>query len=74
MKAYYCWTIALVVFKKTLGDRAFSNAAPKIYNSLPVSIRSEENFKTFKKVPILKTRDFREAFSNITKSTYIDIQ
>ena len=30
--------------KKTLGDRAFSNASAKIWNSLPQSLQSEQNF------------------------------
>ena len=47
--------------KKTLGDRAFSNASAIVWNSLPVFIRSQENFSTFKS--LLKTHYFREAFN-----------
>ena len=48
--------------KKTLGDRAFSNAASaKIWNSLSQSLKSQQNFNTFK--TLLKTHYFREAFN-----------
>ena len=47
--------------KKTLGDRAFSNASAKIWSSLPQSLQSQQNFYTFKS--ILKTHYFREAFN-----------
>ena len=40
--------------KKTLGDRAFSNASAKIWNNLPQSLHSQQNFNTFKS--LLKTR------------------
>ena len=42
--------------KKTLGDRAFSSAAP----NLPLHIRLEDNFERFKS--LLKTHLFRLAF------------
>ena len=29
---------------KTLGDRAFSAAAPRMWNALPLEIRNERNF------------------------------
>ena len=45
--------------KKTLSDRAFSNASAKIWNSLPQS--SQQTFNTFK--TLLKTQSFREAFN-----------
>ena len=47
--------------KKTLGGRAFSNASAKIWNSLPQSLKSQQNFNTFK--ILLKTHYFREAFN-----------
>ena len=47
--------------KETLGDRAFSNASAKIWNSLPQSLQSQQNFNTFKS--LLKTHHFREAFN-----------
>ena len=47
--------------KKTLGDRAFSNASAKIWNSLPQSLQSQQNFNAFKS--LLKTHYFREAFN-----------
>ena len=34
--------------KKTLGDRAFAVAAPRLFNSLPREIRQETCFNTFK--------------------------
>ena len=47
--------------KKTLGDRAFSNASAKIWNNLPQSLQSQQNFNTFKS--LLKTHYFRQAFN-----------
>ena len=47
--------------KKTPGDRAFSNASAKIWNSLPQSLQSQQNFNAFKS--LLKTHYFREAFN-----------
>ena len=48
--------------KKTLGDRrVFSNASAKIWNSLPQSLQSQQNFNAFKS--LLKTHYFREAFN-----------
>ena len=48
--------------KKTLGDRAFLAAAPKLWNGpgLPSQIRKEPNFNRFK--GLLKTHFFRLAF------------
>ena len=46
--------------KKTLGDRAFAVAAPKLFNSLPREIRHETCFNTFKTK--VKTFLFRMAF------------
>ena len=34
---------------KRLGERAFSYAAPKSWNSLPLSIREESSYPTFKR-------------------------
>ena len=48
--------------KKTLGDRqAFSNESSKIWNSLPQSLQSQQNFNTFES--LLKTHYFRDAFN-----------
>ena len=44
--------------KKTLGDRAFAVAAPRLFYSLPREIRHESCFNTFK----TKTFLFRPAF------------
>ena len=49
-----------ILTKKTLGDRAFSAAAPKLWNGLPSQIRNEPNFNRFK--GLLKTHFFRLAF------------
>ena len=35
--------------KKTLGDRTFKVAAPRIWNILPKDIRKQDNYYTFKK-------------------------
>ncbi len=45
---------------KTCGDRAFSAAAPKLWNCLPQELRDEQNFSTFK--DNLKTHYFKQAF------------
>ena len=41
-------------------DRAFSSAAPNLWNNLPLHIRLEDNFERFKS--LLKTHLFRLAF------------
>ena len=46
--------------KVTLGDRAFSCAAPKLWNSLPIAIRQSQSVAVFKAQ--LKTHLFSEAF------------
>ena len=46
--------------KKTLGDRAFAVAAPRLFNSLPREIRHETCFNTFKTK--VTTVLFRTAF------------
>jgi len=46
--------------KKTLGDRAFALAAPRLFNSPPREIRHETCFTTFKTK--VKTFLFRTAF------------
>ena len=45
---------------KTFGERAFASAAPRLWNSLPVSLRSIDSLSLFKQS--LKTHLFREAF------------
>ena len=47
--------------KKTLGDRAFKRAAPKIWNILPEDIRMQDNYNIFKGQ--LKTHYFRLAYN-----------
>ena len=42
-----------VITKKTLGDRTFSAAAPRLWNRLPQDLRNEDNFVKFKN--LLKT-------------------
>ena len=46
--------------KKTLGDRAFVNAAPRVWNRLPLDIRLAISYDNFKSM--LKTHFFRLAF------------
>ncbi len=41
---------------RSMGDRAFSSCAPKLWNSLPSEIRQAESFSVFKSV--LKTYFF----------------
>ena len=46
--------------KKTLGDRAFSSAAPNLRNSLPLHIHLVDNFECFKS--LLKMHLFKLVF------------
>ena len=45
---------------KTYGDRAFSVAAPRLWNSMPMDLRDISSIETFKKK--LKTYLFKEAY------------
>ena len=45
----------------TLGDRAFAHAAPVLWNSLPLTIRTSSSLAIFKKQ--LKTFLFKKAFN-----------
>ena len=47
--------------KETMGDRAFSIAAPFLWNSLPLPIRQETSIDSFKRS--VKTYLFKKAFS-----------
>ena len=47
--------------KKTLGDRTFKVAAPRIWNILPKDIRKQDNYYAFKKQ--LKTYYFKLAYN-----------
>ena len=47
--------------RKTLGDRAFKVAAPKLWNSLPKDVRGCNNVSIFKSK--LKTHYFRIAYN-----------
>ena len=49
--------------KKTLGDRAFTAAAPSLWNKLPSAIRGEDNLTRFKSK--LKTFLFRVAYNTM---------
>ena len=46
--------------KKTLGDRTFTHAAARVWNSLPQEIRTQKQYSTFKSK--LKTYYFKQAF------------
>ncbi len=46
---------------RSMGDRAFSSLAPKLWNSLPIEIRQAKTLSTFKSR--LKTHFFRVAFN-----------
>ena len=54
-------TPASVKFKVTLGDRAFKSSAPKLWNSLPLSIRNIQSLNKFKAQ--IKTYLFKLAFN-----------
>ena len=47
-------------YKVRLGDRAFSIIGPKLWNSLPITIRSAPSISIFKS--LLKTHLFRFAY------------
>ena len=49
------------ITKKTLGDRAFAVAAPRLWNSLPEKLRSKSDINDFKRD--LKAHFFTKAFS-----------
>ena len=49
------------ITKKTLGDRTYMCAAPKLWNSLPYHVRNEIDFGNFK--ILLKTPHFNLAFN-----------
>lgn len=46
---------------KTLGTRAFSTCAPKLWNDLPLHLRNASNVNSFK--ARLKTHLFQNAFN-----------
>ena len=50
-----------LITKKTIGDRAFSIAAPLLWNSLPLPIRQETSIESFKRS--VKTYLFKKALS-----------
>ena len=52
--------IPVIKTKATLGDCAFSQAAPKLWNQLPIAIREAQSVPVFKS--LLKTHLFKEAF------------
>ena len=66
-KALYKWIIIIIIIiiavpksrLKTYGDRAFSVAAPKLWNELPLDLRSLVTINLFKKH--LKTDLFKKA-------------
>ena len=47
----------------TIGDRAFIAAAPKLWNTLPLTLRNIHNFNLFKNK--LKTSLFRQACNEL---------
>ena len=47
--------------KKTLGDRAFAVAAPRLWNCLPEELRSKSDIEVFKRH--LKAHFFTKVFS-----------
>ena len=48
---------------KRVGDRAFSNSAPSLWNQLPLLIKNASSVDTFKK--LLKTHLFKQASLNV---------
>ena len=56
---------------KSAGDRAFSVSAPALWNALPTSLTSEENYIAFKRN--LKTHLFRQHYFNWFTCIGLDI-
>jgi len=54
--------LAVPKIKLGYGERSFSHAAPKVWNSLPLTVRKSESVDTFKKH--LKTHLFNLAFKD----------
>ena len=50
--------------ERTLGDRAFIKAAPKVWNEQSLNIRNETIFSSFKR--LLNTHYFRIAFELVS--------
>ena len=48
---------------KSYGDRRFSIAGPKLWNSIPASLRNADSLNSFKK--LLKTYLIRQAFFDL---------
>lgn len=48
----------------TMGDRAFTSAAPQLWNTLPPHLRAHQSINSFKKG--LKTLLFRKAFFSLS--------
>ena len=46
---------------RSFGDRSFQHAAPRLWNGLPISLRSANNLNSFKKA--LKTLLFKDAYN-----------
>ena len=55
------WLLVPRTKRVTFGDRAFSVYAPKLWNTLPLSIRSVDNIDTFKSQ--IKTHLFKQYFT-----------
>ena len=55
---------------KTVGERSFSFYGPQLWNSLPLSLRSIQNFNTFKKK--LKINFFETYYHDSQNTAYID--
>ena len=53
--------LAVPKSRLTYGDRAFSVAAPKLWNELPLDLRNLDKINLFKKH--LKTDPFKKAFN-----------
>ena len=66
-KALYKWIIIIIIIAvpksrlKTYGDRAFSVAAPKLWNELQIDLRSLVTINLYKKH--LKTDLFKKAYN-----------
>ena len=53
--------IVPITEKKTFADRAFSVIGPKVWNSLPNNVKTQEDVDQFKRS--LKTHLFKKAFN-----------
>ena len=56
--------------KKTLGDKAFSTAAPKVWNNFPLHIRNEKNFNLYHLRSCARTIILKQLVTQLPERTF----